>query len=171
MAFYTLQVSTDGIQKSTPDKEIIKVRLPKSAPYIATPDILYSDEKNVLLSYAYNKWQDIPNSMIQNIMVNTLAESGRYQAALLPGSRARANVSLESRIAHFTQLFDSPSHSMVRVSLHLHLIDERTRQLIASRHFDYTEETRTPDAKGAVDAFNAIMQTFSSDMLSWLSRL
>lgn len=164
--YYTL--SLVDIEKSTKkSKEIIKVSLPISDKVIMSNNILYDDGNYSLESYAFAKWVDTPNAMIQKILKEAIIDSNLFESVILDYSNLRPSLELETNIVEFKQIIEKDS-SIGVVKFRCNLINLRDKNLIASKEFKYKVASNEANIAGAITSFNSATKTLAKELVEWL---
>lgn len=165
---HTLHTTKTKKQKFT-DK-ILKIALPISTKEIRSNRILYSKNKFDRDTYAYGRWSDTPNKMLQNNFIFTVGQSGLFKAVLLKSSTAKADYILESRILDFYHDFSTKEHSYAVIKVEAHLIDRQSRKVVASKYFTLSKEAPSNNMQGGVIALGRAAETLSKELVAWLNQ-
>jgi len=167
---YVMKVSfkkeeLNGFQRNF-DNKVIKVAVPKSTKEIMSEDILYMKDGSVN-PYAYSRWSDTPNKLLQNLFLSAIEKSGLFRAAVPFGSRARSDFLLESTVEEFYQTFEG-DEAYGRVKVRFYLIDIKRREVVAACELSSFKKAPTLDAKGGVSALSDASKEVALKLLKWL---
>lgn len=118
--------------------------------------LLYVDEMRTL-AYAYARWVAPPAELIGERLRRRLAESDAGKAA---GSGSTLEIELEE----FVQLFETPTRSFGRVSVHVRLSGA------SSEEASFSEQVAapTPDAAGGVRALARATDMLIARIVAWI---
>lgn len=163
-ALYDLGIAPGGraVQaKTNADGVVLRVRA--SAPSWLDDTsmhyrLLYVDEMRTL-TYAYARWVAPPAELVGQRLRQRLAESG---AAGAIGS-ASAQV-LEIELEEFVQVFETPTRSFGRVSLHVQLSGASSEEATFSEQI----AAQTPDAVGGVRALAEATDVLIVRIAEWI---
>jgi len=150
-----------------PDK-VLKVALAQSTKEIKTKKILYTKTPYKREAYAYSRWSDTPNHMIEQFLVTTLNRNRLFKAVLPASSIAKSDFILESNIEDFYQLFDKENHSFAVVKISFFLIDQKDKKIVSKHTINSKVPAPSLDAKGGVKAFNDTLDQISKKLIYWL---
>lgn len=117
--------------------------------------------------YAYNQWADTPARLLHRIMVESLDKSGLWSAVLQTPSAIPAHYRLDcDNLILEQQFFSRPSR--VRLVLRAQIVETKTQTILASRYFEFFENTASDDAYGGVEAANHAAAKLIAAMTEWL---
>jgi cholesterol transport system auxiliary component len=119
--------------------------------------LLYADDLQTL-TYAYARWVAPPAELVAQRLRHRLVESGAAT-----GAAASAEL-LHVELEEFVQLFETPTRSFGRVSVHLRLSGASGAQA------SFTEQIAapTPDAAGGVRALAAATDAVIARIVGWI---
>jgi len=151
------------------DALIIKLAPIRSAPSLSRRSIQYSDSEYGRNSYIYSRWSDAPAGMLQMLIQQTLGQTGQFTAVVLPVSALKADWLLEGNLYDFSHHLHQDGTSSGVIKIHFYIINNITKEMIATKDF-YTEEPAlSQHAKSAVAALNKAALTLSQDLAQWLN--
>jgi cholesterol transport system auxiliary component len=108
-------------------------------------------------AFAHSVWVDTPARMLAPLLVKQLQHSGQFRAVLLAPSAAKAGLRLNTTILQLQQDF-LQQPSVVRFGLQLTLMDNTTREVLASRTLEVVQGASSEDAAGGALATQAAVQ-------------
>lgn len=123
--------------------------------------------------YAFNnsEWSQNPNQAITQEIVKELTSADIFLSVESYKSFSRADYTLESSVSDFTQHFSSDERtSFVKVDILFSLIDNKTMQVIATKHFIKELKTDAPTAASGVKALNILLSECLREMKLWLAK-
>ncbi len=150
--------------------KIIKIATPKSTKEIKKNKILYAKMPYQREAYAYSRWSDTPNHLIEQFLVSLLNENGLFKAAVPATSKAKSQWILESTIENFYQYFDEKNRSFGVVKIRFFLINQKDKKLIVKHYFKAKVPTSSLDAKGGVKALNEALEQIGIQLSNWLKQ-
>jgi cholesterol transport system auxiliary component len=149
---------------------------PLSIADVSTPQWLDTRQMFYRLAYANNQqprayansgWSTPPGQMFGHRLKARIAQAG---GAVLSASAGVANVPvLRIEADDFTQTFNSPQQSTVRVSVRASVLNDR--KLAAHKNFVREVAAPTPDAAGGASALAEASDLVITDMMNWLAGL
>lgn len=158
-AFYSL----DGTQSLAPvvvtaGAPILIINPPQAAAGYDSPRLIYVREAHKLEYFANNAWVEPPARMLAPLLVTAIADTGAFSSVVHKPGGAAGELRLETEIIRLQHDFRT-SPSQVRFTLRAHLVDSKTRRVLAWQEFDATENSTSDDPYGGVVAANGAVQT------------
>lgn len=133
------------------------VSTPRAASGLDSRRILYQREPHRLDHFAHSDWADTPARMLTPLIVAALERSGSFHAVVATPGTTEAGLRLDTEVLRLQQQFDS-TPSQVRFTLRAHLVDSRSRRVLAWREFDLRVPAPSDDPRGGVAAANTAVQ-------------
>ena len=133
---------------------VLLVSMPRDVPALDTRHILYIRHPHQLEYFVHSEWSNTPAHMLAPLVAAAMDNSGAFRAVLRAPSAARADLRLDLEVMELQQDFEH-TPSLVQFALHAALIDEITRRVVASRHFEIVEVAPSANPYGGVIAANA----------------
>ncbi len=126
---------------------------PRAAAGFDSQRIVYLRQPHALDHYAYNEWADTPARMLAPLVVRAVERSGAFRAVVQTPSTASGELRLDVEVIRLQhEFFEKPSR--VRFTLRAYVVDNTTRQVLASRELESVVEAKSEDAYGGVTAAN-----------------
>ena len=170
---YTLNPELENILtpggQAPASQSIIRIGRISSAQALQRHDILYISNGHQQNSYAYSKWSDAPAAMMLGLFQQALEMSGEFSAVLPPASRARPDLVLEGALFDFSHHIENNGTSSGVIRLSVNLVDNRTKQVIASKALSASVPARAQNAESAVAALNDAAASIVRQLLEWLN--
>ncbi|TAN50088.1 MAG: hypothetical protein EPN21_09755 [Methylococcaceae bacterium] len=113
--------------------------------------LLYNDPTQVRF-YARDHWLAPPPALL-----------GQRLNVAVDGDRYRLKVTLTD----FEQMFDAPDQARVVLNLRVHA-ETVAGKPVAERLFQYTQPCSSADARGAVEAYAALVRLATDSLRTWL---
>ena len=120
--------------------------------------IIYVRETHKLEYFAHSEWVDPPARMLAPLLVAAIESTGAFRAVVLTPSAAAGDLRLDTEIIRLQHEFLTQP-SRVRFTLRAHLVDDKTRRVLAWREFDAVVPAASEDPYGGVVAANRAVQT------------
>lgn len=116
--------------------------------------------------YGYNQWADTPARLLHRVIVESFDKSGLWHAVVQfpSGIPAQHHLDCDNLVLE-QQFFSRPSR--VRLALRAQIVETKTRTILASRYFEFFEDTGSDDAYGGVEAANRAAATMINQLLEW----
>lgn len=147
---------------------VIRLAPVRATAAFTTTDILYTDARHRQHSYAYSRWRETPVRSMQSVLEVALGKSGHFRAVLPPTSVSGADLLLESSLLEFEHLLAEDGSSSGVVRMRFHLVDDRSKMVVASKELVSRMEVSTLDARGAAAAINQAALRLGGDLVAWL---
>ncbi len=148
---------------------LIRIAPVRGGAAFTTTEILYTDTRHVQHSYAYSRWRDAPVRLMQTVLEVAVENSGLFRAVLPPTSEAGADFLVESVLLEFGHFLGQDGTSTGVVRMRFHLIDNKSRKVVASKELVARIPVATLDARGATAAINQAAIKIAGDLVVWLS--
>ena len=133
------------------------VTSPRAATGLDSRRMLYVREAHRLEYFANNEWVDTPSHMLTPLIVAALERTGSFGAVVSAPGSVDASLRLDTEVLRLQQSFGT-GPSQLRFTLRAHVVDSRTRRVLAWREFDQTVAATSDDPRGGVAAANAAVQ-------------
>lgn len=147
-----------AVQASTVKRDwVLAVSMPHARSGFETTQIAYLQQRHELNYFANSRWADTPAHMLHPLLLQGLEQSNSFSAVVRTASAIPADVRLDIELIRLQHDFTTHP-SRVQITLQAQLIDLRSKRVLAIRKFDATENARTEDAYGGVNAANQLVQ-------------
>lgn len=169
---YTLEPGWEQnvpVQTEKKGSSLIQIAPVRGSAAFTTTEILYMDTKHIQHSYAYSRWRDAPVRLMQTVLEVAVENSGLFRAVLPPTSVSGTDFLLESTLLEFGHILAEGSSSVGVVRMRFHLLDNKSRRVVADKELVARIPAATLDARGATAAINQAAIKVTSDLVVWLS--
>jgi len=158
-AFYSL----DGAQSLAPvavsaGAPTLIINPPQAAAGYDSPRLIYVREAHKLEYFASSAWVEPPARMLAPLLVTAIANTGAFGSVVHKPGGAAGELRLDTEVIRLQHDFRT-SPSQVRFTLRVHLIDGKTRRILAWQEFDAMAATTSEDPYGGVVAANRVVQS------------
>jgi cholesterol transport system auxiliary component len=157
---YTLDSEAATQTASAPqvmDGRVLLVEVPRAAPGYDSVHMVYVRQPLTQEAFSNSVWTDTPARMLAPLLVAHLQQSGLFSAVVPTPSTAKANLRLDTTILQLRQDF-LQAPSVVRLRLHVTLMDNTTREVLAWRTLDVEQSATSEDAAGGARAAQVAVQ-------------
>lgn len=115
--------------------------------------MVYVKQVHQVEYFAQSQWVDTPARMLGPLVVSALERKGAFRAVMQTPSTAAGQVRLDTEVVRLQQEF-LRTPSQVRFTLRVRLINDDTRELIATREFEGVVDAPSENPYGGVQAAN-----------------
>jgi cholesterol transport system auxiliary component len=150
-----------------PRQRVLLLAQPNAAPGYDSARMVYQRQPQTLEAFTQSTWMDTPARMLAPLLLRSLQDSGLLRAVLQAPSAARADLLLETSILRLQQSF-LQQPSSVRFTLQATLTDPLTREVVAWRVLDVTQNADSDDAAGGAAAANVAVQAALQQLLAFV---
>lgn len=172
---YTLQASqaSQAVNAAAPAAArkclSIRVSSPRTAPGFTTSRMAYSEQADRVDYFAYHEWVDTPARMLAHLEAQGLDASGLFGAVLSGSPEIRTDLRLDSELIRLLQEFTG-SGSTLALDIKVTLVDVKSRSLLGSKRFSYSEAASKANPEAGVAAANRATDAFLADFLAFLEQ-
>lgn len=153
MKNYVLEARIEPRQAANSSGGVLVVALPRAQPGFNTQLIAYTETPLAIDYYTKSEWVDSPPMMLAPLVEDAIADTGVFQAVVIPPSPSPGDVRLEIDIIRLQQEFMT-SPSQVRFTLRAKLFDVPTGDVLGTQLFEAVETAPSENAYGGVQAAN-----------------
>lgn len=171
VAVYTLDPGWSEGNPSPIEKKgpvVVQIAPVRGSAVFTATEIFYTDSRHIQHSYAYSRWRDAPVKSMQMVLEVILEKSGLFRAVLPPTSVSGADLVLESSLLEFGHFLGGNGTSEGVVRMRVHLVDNKSREVIAGTELGARMPAATLDAHGATTAINQAALKVADELVSWL---
>lgn len=153
--FYSLDYAgrAAAARPASPDGPVILVTPPRAVSGFDRTRMVYIREEHHVEFFAENQWVDTPQRMLAPLLVAALERNGGFRAVLQGPAAAAGQVRLDTEIVRLQQEFTGAA-SRERFTLRARLVDDATRNVIATREFEAVADAPSANPYGGVQAAN-----------------
>ncbi len=168
---YTIDTENETQKEDLHVDKVLKITNLKTPEYLQNTNIWYKKPSLEMNSYIYSRWnEDFENLIKQNIST-AIYDSNIFKSIFTRYSKIRPELILEGEIVETMQILRSDENSDVIFTIRLYLIDAKNSNLVGSTEFKYLQRCETVDAKGAIMAYDKIVEKLNKDVVKWLKIL
>ncbi|MEN6543415.1 ABC-type transport auxiliary lipoprotein family protein [Parvibaculum sp.] len=122
---------------------------------------------NELKYYADARWADRAPRLIQNLMVETMENSGRFAAVATRSADLRGDYELAGDIRQFAVDATDASSPAVRIELYARLVLENERSIVAAKSFSASVPVKGGGISAIVAAYDAGLRQVLEGIAIW----
>jgi len=159
-------VSPRAVTTAAATAPTLIVSPPHAAAGFDSPHIVYMRQASQLENYAHNEWVDTPARMLAPLIVAAIESGGAFRAVVQTPSTVAGDMRLDTEVLRLQHEFLSKP-SRVRFTLRAYLVDNATRQVLASREFEAVAAAPSEDAYGGVMAANEAVRSVLADLAAF----
>ena len=152
-AFGTPAMKETGIPAASATAATLVVSVPRAAAGFDSKRIIYVRRAHKLEYFADSQWVDTPARMLSPRVVAVLENRGVFRAVVHSPGSASGDLRLDTEIVLLQQEFDGVP-SQVRFVLRASLVEDASRNVIATREFEAVVKATSDDPYGGVLAAN-----------------
>jgi cholesterol transport system auxiliary component len=166
-AFYSLDWARGTAPAETPaTAPTLIVNPPTAVAGFDSQRIIYVRETHKLEYFANSEWVDPPARMLMPLLVAAVEGTGAFRAVVPTPSAAVGDLRLDTEIIRLQHEFLAQP-SRVRFTLRAHLVENKSRRVLAWREFDAVVPATSENPYGGVVAANRAVQTVLEDLAAF----
>jgi ABC-type uncharacterized transport system auxiliary subunit len=131
--------------------------------------IVYSNGREEMGLYQYERWTEPPAEMLHDIIVRHLRGSGRYKEIYSMRSSARGEYILRGHLFDMREVASS-NGLFARVTFESELVDAKTRYTLWTHPYTHDEPVASKDVAAVVAALNRNVEAGVSDLAASLEQ-
>lgn len=134
------------------------ISVPRAAAGFDSRRIMYLRQPHKLEHFLHSEWIDTPARMLSPLMIAAVENRQVFQAVVHAPSSASGALRLDTEILRLQHEFSSQP-SQVRFALRASLVEDATRNVIATHTFEATAPAASDDPYGGVLAANEAVRS------------
>lgn len=144
----------------------LRVDTPSAASPLDGSRLLVMPSPGELQAYAGARWRDAAPLLLRDTLVEAFRMDGRLATVVDDASRARSDATLTSHLSAFHSRYHEGSPEVV-IRLDAQLLDEGSREVLASRRLEVVEPSRGESIEAVVAAFGRATEAMSRQLVDW----
>lgn len=165
---YTITNTTDIKKSDFTSEKVLKIDHFKSLKLLQSNEIWYQKPSYEMNSYVYSRWSGNFDALVEKNIADTVYNSHIFKSVFEGHSKIKADLVLEGDILQALQSVNGKGKVIFKIRLYL--VDKKNNKLIDTKEFEYMEKCKSVNAKGAVNAYNQIIQKLDKDVVSWIKQ-
>jgi len=150
---YSLDYEAKAAARAPGSGVIVLVSPPRAAAGFDRSRMVYVKQAHQVEYFAQSQWVDAPARMLGPLLVAALENNGAFRAVMQTPSTAAGQVRLDTEILRLQQEF-LRTPSQVRFTLRVRLVNDDSRELVATREFEAVVDAPSENPYGGVQAAN-----------------
>jgi cholesterol transport system auxiliary component len=143
----------------------LAIELPDASDSLDTNRIALSQTDTTFDYYANATWSDRLPNLVQTAILSGFENSGRIESVAREGNSLKADYVLSADIRNFEAHYSQPNNApSVVVTLIAHMVQTRTREMVASF-------TATQTVPASVDSVNSVVEAFDTALAAAVSSI
>ncbi|HKW65167.1 MAG TPA: ABC-type transport auxiliary lipoprotein family protein [Candidatus Acidoferrum sp.] len=130
--------------------------------------IVYSTTGEQMGTYEYERWEEPPTEMIQEVLLRELRSSGRYRAVFVHRSDANGDFLLRGRLYDFKEV--SGNGEVARLTADFEMRDMKNGATVWTHYYHYDEPVNGKDVPAVVAALDKNVQRAVKEVLESLNQ-
>ncbi|XKE44334.1 ABC-type transport auxiliary lipoprotein family protein [Halomonas organivorans] len=149
----------------------LRVDTPSASPPLDGPRLLVMPYPGEFQAYAGARWRDDAPRLLRDHLVEAFRLDGRLAAVVDDASRARSDATLASHLGAFHSRYQGEQPEVV-LRLDAQLLDESSREVLASRRLEAVVASDGDGVDAVVEAFARAADRLAGELVDWtLSRM
>lgn len=164
---YTLPAIDMPSQSGTKSELSLRIATPYANQTLDSTRIIVMPEKNRLTSYKGARWSDRLPVLLRDQLIDAFRRDGRIQASSAKDNPLNSDMVLMSEISAFQSEYRN-GIPQAHIKLYMQIMEQRTRKVIASQHFEQFVYCENKEISAVVDAFGIATTRLTNDILTWV---
>ena len=165
---FQLPASTveESITDNKPFSTTLRFVTPLAEGPVDSSRILVKSEGNEIKAYQGARWSKKSPVLVRDQLIDAFRRDGRFAGVLTGTSPARSDLTIAGELNAFQSEYqDGMPVALIR--LDLHLINERTRNTLASKRFEYHHPATGEQVEEIVEAFGEASKALAREVILW----
>ena len=156
--YYQLTVPAASTSVTVAPYRVTLLVGPITASHLFRDDqIVYRSTSQAVGRYEYHRWAEPPPEMIEDILLQELRASGRFQHVYAESSDVRGRYLLRGRLYDFSEV--DASQLAARVAFHFELFDAQEGITVWNRSYSHVERVDRKDVAALAAAIDRNVQS------------
>ncbi len=162
---YSLNAAADFDPPAQMQDWRILVDEPMASRAIDTDRIAVRPSDIEIKYYANARWSDRAPRLVQNLLIESLENSGAVELAGRGPSGLRAQYLLSGSLVDFQTEYQS-GDAVVHIRLKLNLVEQKSGRVLAAKTFEQTQETGV-QTRSVIMTFNDVFGLIQKEAVTW----
>gem|GEM_PF-6141493 len=158
------------------DAPVVMIAPMKATSGFETDEMIYTtDELFAHKVFAMNRWARPPAQMLTTVISQSLGRSGLFKAVIENSTFSEADLTIFSELLCIRQVFHGNMQqqpeslkSHVELEIKITVVSNRNGNVLCQKDFFIQKTADRPDPYAGVKALSSAVESFSSDLLSFL---
>ncbi|MGM0783340.1 MAG: ABC-type transport auxiliary lipoprotein family protein [Pseudomonadota bacterium] len=157
----SLSASADATRDLT-----LRVDTPSAGSPLDGPRLLVMPSPGEFQAYAGARWSDDAPKLVRDYLIEAFRLDGRLAAVVDDTSRARSDATLASHLGAFHSRYREGTPEVV-ARLEVQLLDESSREVLASRRIEAVVASEDDSLEAVVAAFGRASDALARELVDW----
>ncbi|CAM3583190.1 ABC-type transport auxiliary lipoprotein family protein [Halomonas lysinitropha] len=157
----SLSASSEATRELT-----LRVDTPSAGSPLDGPRLLVMPSPGELQAYAGARWRDDAPLLLRDHLITAFRRDGRLAAVVDDASRARSDTTLASHLEAFHSRYREGVPEVV-LGLEVQLLDEASREILASRRLEAVVTSDDASLDAVVAAFGRAADQITRELVDW----
>ncbi|NMT64798.1 ABC-type transport auxiliary lipoprotein family protein [Marinobacter orientalis] len=172
-AHQIFQLPAPAVQETAAESvdRTLRVTTPLAVAPIDSNRILVKPDAHEIRAYEGARWSNRSPIIVGNYLLESFRQDGRLATVVGNTSPARSDLTLAGDLTRFQAEYPGGEHRngnpVVHLELNLQLINERSRETLASKHFGVTRPANGEDVASVVEAFGKASDELARQVIEW----
>ncbi|KPQ01702.1 ABC-type transport auxiliary lipoprotein family protein [Marinobacter sp. HL-58] len=145
---------------------VLRVSTPLAVAPVDSTRILVKPEAHEIQAYQGARWSNRAPVMIGNHLVEAFRQDGRLKTVVRDTSAVRSDMALMGDLTRFQAEYED-GNPVIHLQLDLQLVDERSRETIASKRFTISHPAGEASVESVAEAFGRASNELARQVVSW----
>ncbi|MDR9440437.1 MAG: ABC-type transport auxiliary lipoprotein family protein, partial [Halomonas sp.] len=144
----------------------LRVDTPSAGAPLNGPRLLVMPSPGEFQAYAGARWRDDAPQLLRDHLIAAFRLDGRLAAVVDDTSRARSDAALASHLGAFHSRYREGAPEVV-LRLEVQLLDEATREVLASRRIEAVVASEDDSLDAVVETFGRAADRLAGELVDW----
>ncbi|PXX91749.1 hypothetical protein DIT71_07740 [Marinobacter vulgaris] len=162
------QLPAPAVQEPVADSvdRTLRVSTPLAVAPIDSTRILVKPDANEIRAYEGSRWSNRAPVIVGNHLLESFRQDGRVATVVTGTSAVQSDFTLTGDLAGFQAEYQD-GKPVIHLELNLQLIDERSRESVASKQFRTSHPATGEDIESVVAAFGKASNELARQVIDW----
>lgn len=163
---FQLPAPTTPGTTAEPIERTLRVSTPLAIAPIDSTRILVKPDAHEVRAYHGSRWSNRAPVMLGNYLLESFRTDGRLATVVGDTSPARSHLTLAGDLTRFQAEYRNGT-PVIHLQLNLQLINERSRETVASNRFEVSHPAAGEDVNQVVEAFGVASDELARQVIDW----
>lgn len=144
----------------------LRVDTPSAGAPLDGPRLLVMPSPGEFQAHAGARWRDDAPRLVRDYLIEAFRLDGRLTAVVDDTSRARSDATLASHLGAFHSRYREGTPEVI-ARLEVQLLDESSREVLASRRIEVVVASKDDSLEAVVQAFDRAADQLASELIDW----
>ncbi|NOL51255.1 ABC-type transport auxiliary lipoprotein family protein [Pelistega suis] len=149
-----------------PSKLSLSIPEPYANRVIAHQRLAVITDNNEVLAYDGVRWEDVAHKVFRNRLVEDFQRANSYKTILINDEQINVDRSLRLDVQAYQLQYKQGRPSVV-IAVNATLVNRRTGDVIASRHFHAEQETDSAQLSAILPVFSQLNDQVNTALIQW----